>query len=159
MLLFLVLVGGAAAVVFLVVFRPPGMEPLESKDYDVAFDKETYDIVLSPKKDVTHEYSLIWLHGLNKNTRNEFEYFAEQEEGERLTSLNTKILIPQAGKMKLSRAPPPKKDGYKDGSPDRKEEGPGGKKGGRGGKDGLVNSWFDILEGDKPGREKTEADW
>ena len=156
MLLFLVLVGGAAAVVFLVVFRPPGMEPLESKDYDVAFDKETYDIVLSPKKDVTHEYSLIWLHGLNKNTRNEFEYFAEQEEGERLTSLNTKILIPQAGKMKLSRAPPPKKDGYKDGSPDRKEEGPGGKKGG---KDGLVNSWFDILEGDKPGKEKSEADW
>ena len=162
-LLFLVLVGGAAAVVFLVVFRPPGMEPLESEDYDVAFDKETYNIVLSPKEDATHEYSLIWLHGLNKNTRKEFNYFADQEEGKRLTSLNTKVLIPQAGKMKLSRPPPPpkKKDGEDGdkGGPGGKGEGPGGKKGGPGGKDGLVNSWFDILEGDKPGKEKSEADW
>lgn len=108
-LLFLLLVGGAAAVVFLVVFKPPGMRPLNSKDYDVAHDKESNDIVLSPKGDNVHEYSLIWLHGLNKNTRDDFRLFADQEEGERLTSLNTKILIPQAAKMKLSRPPPPKK--------------------------------------------------
>ena len=76
MLLILVIVGAIAAVVFLVVLKPPGMKPLKSEDYDVAFNKETYDIVLSPKN-TTHEYSLIWLHGLNKNTRNEFEYFAD----------------------------------------------------------------------------------
>jgi hypothetical protein len=38
-LLFLVLVGGAAAVVFLVVLKPPGMKPLESDDYKVDVDK------------------------------------------------------------------------------------------------------------------------
>jgi len=81
--------------------------------------------------------------------------FNAQTEGERLTGLTTKILIPQAGKMTLSKGPPPK--------PIEGEGGPpkDGEKGGEenGGKGPEFNSWFDILEGDKPGAEKTEADW
>ena len=168
-LLFLVLVGGAAAVVFLVVLKPPGMKPLESEDYTVGVDKESGDITLSPKEGVTHEYSLIWLHGLNRHARNEFDRFADQEDGERLTGPSTKILIPQAGKMKLSRAPPPKPPKVEGDDDDDDKDGKG-EKGGRDGKrkqggpgmadkDGKVYSWFDILDGDKPGAEKSEADW
>lgn len=110
-------------------------------------------ITMSPKEGVEHKYSLIWLHGLGRNVRDDFnEYFAEQEEGERLISLNTKVLIPQASKMKLTKQPPAKEDDEddKDGE-EEKEEGEG--------KDGEWYSWFDMLEGDKPGAEKSEADW
>lgn len=85
--------------------------------------------------------------------------FNAQTEGERLTGLTTKILIPQAGKMTLSKGPPPKPIG---GEEEGKEVPPkDGEKGGEenGGKGPEFNSWFDILEGDKPGAEKTEADW
>lgn len=66
-LVFLLVVGAAAAVVFLVVLRPPGERRMVSYDYDVNWDKEEKQLVLSPKEGNAHEYSLIWLHGLNQN--------------------------------------------------------------------------------------------
>ena len=78
-LVFLLVVGAAAAVVFLVVLRPPGMRKMVSYDYDVNWDMDKKQLVLSPKEGNQHEYTLIWLHGLNQNHRDIFwKYFADQ---------------------------------------------------------------------------------
>ena len=92
--IFLILVGVAVAVIFIFFVGLDG-GPIRSRHYAVGYTMSK-DIVLSPKEDVTQEYTLIWLHGLESNAREAARMFANQPEENRITPDSMKIVIPRS---------------------------------------------------------------